>query len=130
MSELRTEKRGFIRIPFHTEVEVQVSGRIIRTREEVDISMSGIRVNTGDEAPSMESGCQVRVILGMAEKQVIINANGKVIRSQPGTLAVEFTDLDIDSYRHLRQLIVNNAEDPARAEREFAAHWGIRPPAP
>jgi hypothetical protein len=126
MKSQQHEKRGFIRVPFHTAVEVQVPGRTIRSRDEINISMSGIRVTMSDEAPPVETECQVRVILGTAEKQVIINANGRTIRSQPGTLAVEFLDLDLDSYQHLQQLIVNNADDPVRAEEEFAAHWGIR----
>jgi len=39
---------------------------------------------------------------------------------------VKFIDLDLDSYQHLRQLILNNAEDPGRAELEFIAQWGTR----
>jgi hypothetical protein len=51
-----------------------------------------------------------------------------VIRSAPGSLAVSFTELELDSYDHLRRLIMNNTDEPERAEREFLSHWGIRRP--
>ncbi len=44
------------------------------------------------------------------------------------SLAVEFTELDPDSYNHLRRLILSNAKDPEKAEQEFESHWGIRRP--
>jgi hypothetical protein len=70
----------------------------------------------------------VRIALGGSENPVIIDAKGKLVRSQEGSMAVEFTELDIDSYHHLQLVIVNNADDPERAEQEFSAHWGIRKP--
>jgi hypothetical protein len=123
-----TEKRGFSRVPFNTEVEVRAQGRSIRSREGIDISMSGIHLSTRETVPPAETPCQVRIALGGSENPVIIDAKGKMVRSREGSLAVEFTELDLDSYQHLQQLIVNNAVDPERAEQEFSAHWGIRKP--
>jgi hypothetical protein len=90
--------------------------------------MSGIRLSTREAVPPAETPCQVRIALGGSENPVIIDAKGKMVRSQEGSLAVEFTELDLDSYQHLQQLIVNNAVDPERAEQEFSAHRGIRKP--
>ncbi len=109
-------------------VEVRAQGRSIRSQEGIDISMSGIRLSTREAIPPAETPCQVTIVLGGSENPVIIEAKGKMVRSQEGSLAVEFTELDLDSYHHLQQLIVNNADDPERAEQEFAAHWGIRKP--
>jgi len=123
-----TEKRGFTRVPFNTKVEVRAVDRTIRSQEGINISMSGIRLSTREVIPPAEALCEVTIILGESENPLTINAKGKMARSQAGSLAVEFTELDIDSYHHLRQLIVINADDPKRAEQEFSAHWGIRPP--
>jgi len=123
-----TEKRGFSRVPFNTEVEVRVQGRSIRSQEGINISMSGIRLSTREAIPPAEAPCQVTIILGGSENPVIINAKGKIVRTQAGSLAVEFSELDLDSYHHLQQLIVSNADDPERAEQEFSVHWGIRKP--
>ena len=128
MNDQPTEKRGFIRVPFKTDVEVRVEGRSIRSQADLNISMSGIHLRTSEAVPPQETPCQVTILLGKSGEPVLIEAKGKTIRSQPGNLAVEFSELELDSYNHLRQLIMNNAEDPARAEREFHAHWGIRMP--
>jgi hypothetical protein len=124
------EKRGFIRVPFKTEVEVRAQGRSIRSQADINISMSGICLCTSEAIPPAETPCQVTIILGKSEEPVIIEAKGKTIRSQAGSLAVEFSELELDSYQHLQQLIINNADDPLRAEQEFHAHWGIRMPRP
>jgi hypothetical protein len=123
-----SEKRGFSRVPFNAEVEVRVYGRSIRSQEGIDISMSGIRLLTREPIPPAETSCQVTIALGGPENPVMIDAKGKMVRSQKGSLAVEFIELDIDSYHHLQQVIVSNADDHERAEKEFAAHWGIRKP--
>jgi len=128
MSVRPMEKRGFIRVPFKTDVEVRAQGRTIRSQAELNISMSGIRLCTSEAVPPAETPCQVTIILGKTEEPVIIEAKGKTIRSQAGSLAVEFSELELDSYLHLQQLVINNADDPKRAEQEFHAHWGIRMP--
>jgi hypothetical protein len=122
------EKRGFIRVPFNTTVEVRVQDRVIQSQEGVNISMSGLRLSTREAIPPAGVPCQVTINLGGSENPIRIEAKGTTVRSHGGGLAVKFIDLDLDSYQHLRQLIVNNAGDPDRAEQEFGAHWGIRKP--
>lgn len=123
-----TEKRRFIRVPFKTVVEVIALGRRIRSQDGLNISMSGIRLSANEAVLPEETPCQVTITLGTSGEPVLIQAQGKTVRSRTGSLAVEFFELDPDSYHHLRQLIMNNADDPTRAEREFNAHWGIRLP--
>lgn len=128
MANRMNERRGFVRVPFNTEVEVHVQGRMILSQEKVDLSMSGIRLSTRDAIPPPGALCRVKIILQASEPRLIIEASGKVARSDPGSLAVEFTELDPDGYHHLQQVILNNTDDPEKAEKEFAEHWGIRKP--
>ena len=123
-----TEKREFIRVPFNTTVVVRVQDRVIRSQGEINISMGGVRLSTRDAIPPAEALCRVTINLGGSASPIHIEVKGTIVRSQEGSLAVKFIDLDLDSYQHLRQLIVNNADDPDRAELEFVAHWGIRRP--
>src|SRR5512141_2808496 len=122
------EKREFIRVPFNTTVEVRVQDRVIRSHEGINISMGGVGLSTPDPIPPADALCRVTINLGGSENPIRIEVKGTIVRSQGGSLAVKFIDLDIDSYQHLRQLIVNNADDPDRAELEFVAHWGTRKP--
>ncbi len=123
-----TEKREFIRVPFTTEAEIQIGGLSIRSSSGINISLTGLRLETEHSGAVEGAPCTVKIILKAFDHHVIIEAQGLVARTGPGYLAVEFTALDPDSYLHLRQLIINNADDPSRAEEEFDAHWGIRRP--
>jgi hypothetical protein len=123
-----SEKREFIRVPFNTIVEVRVQDRVIRSHEGINISMGGVRLSVPDAIPPAGAPCTVTINLGGSENPIHIDVKGTIVRSRGRSLAVKFIDLDIDSYQHLRQLIVNNADDPDRAELEFVAHWGTRKP--
>jgi hypothetical protein len=122
------EKREFLRVPFTTEVEVRTADRTFGSSSGINISLNGLKLATAQPVPEEGSPCSAKIILRAFEHQVIIEAHGRIARSGQGTLAVEFMDLDLDSYLHLRQLIICNADDSGRAEQEFDAHWGIRRP--
>lgn len=126
MMKPENEKREFVRVPFMIGTTVRISDRTIWSGNTLDVSMNGLRVLTTDNVPPEGTFCEVEIVLAEAPEPVVIEARGSIVRSEPGTLAVHFLEVDVDSYEHLRQLILNNAEDPERAEKEFGAHWGIR----
>ena len=126
MNKPENEKREFVRVPFVIGTTVRTSDRTIWSSNTLDVSMAGLRVETTETVPPDGTFCEVEIVLVEAPAPVIIEARGSIVRSKPGTLAVHFSEVDVDSYEHLRQLILNNSEDPERAEREFGTHWGIR----
>ena len=129
MDKRADEKRAFVRVPFRMNTAVRTSDRTIWSSSTLDISMNGLRIASNDPPPPEGTQCEIEIVLAETPSSVIIEARGTIVRSKPGTLAVHFTEVDIDSYEHLQLLILNNAEDPERAEQEFRAHWGIRKPA-
>jgi len=122
-----SERREFIRIPFTAEVEINAEGRAIRSKKGINISMGGLHLSAVDAKLTPGALCRVVIILNTVDHGPTLEAGGKVIRSEPGSLTIEFTELDLDSYHHLRRLILLNAAEPDKAEEEFIAHWGIRP---
>jgi hypothetical protein len=122
------EKRAFVRVPFRTEVLIKTATAAIRSTAEIDVGLRGLRVPIEQAPPPAGAPCKVTITLHTSEPGVVIEASGVVVRSGPGSLAVEFAELDLDSYQHLRQLIISNAADPEQADSEFAAHWGLRKP--
>ncbi len=44
---------------------------------------------------------------------------GQVVRATPEWTAIDFVSMDPETYLHLRNLIILNAEDPEAAEREL-----------
>src|SRR5512139_1954389 len=128
MTEQPEEKREFVRVPFKMSTTVRTRDRTIWSGNALDISMNGIRVDTTDTAPPEGTLCEIEMVLAESPSPVVIEARGTIVRSAVGTLAVHFSEIDIDSYEHLQQLILNNTKDPERAEQEFSTHWGIRKP--
>ncbi|MHB8844439.1 MAG: PilZ domain-containing protein [Nitrospirota bacterium] len=129
MDKRTDEKRAFVRVPFRMNTAVRTKDRTIWSSSTLDISMSGLRVASDEPPPPEGTACEIEIVLAEEPSSAIIETRGTIVRSKPGTLAVHFTEVDIDSYEHLQLLILNNAEDPERAEQEFRAHWGIRKPA-
>jgi PilZ domain len=129
MTEKPEEKRAFVRVAFMMDTAVRTRDRTIWSSNTLDISMNGIRLATSENVPAEGTLCEIEIVLAESPEPVIIEARGSIVRSAAGTLAVHFSEVDIDSYDHLQQLILNNAKDPDRAEQEFLTHWGIRKPA-
>jgi hypothetical protein len=124
----KQERREFIRVPFRTSLAVRTQDRTIWSTNSLDISMTGLRASTQAAPPEEGTTCEVEIVLSEAEPPVIIEARGAIVRSAPGTIAVHFTEIDLDSFGHLRQVVLNNTGDPDQAEEELRSHWGIRKP--
>lgn len=130
MTGQHDERRGFVRVPFNTEVVLSAGDWSLRAGSGIDISMSGLhltgldRRDTGRPLPG--TSCKASIHLQAAGHRALIEAEGRIIRSGPDELAVEFIEIELDGYRHLRELILNNADDPDRAEKQFSEHRGIR----
>lgn len=123
-----SERREFVRVPFRTGSTVRTADRTIWASSALDLSMNGIRIEISGTPPAPGTTCEVEMVLSEDEPPVIIEARGTVVRSAPGTIAVHFTEVDLDSYQHLREIVLNNAGSPEEAERQIRAHWGIRRP--
>jgi hypothetical protein len=119
-------KREFTRVRRATQAELSSGEETLRGQVR-DISLKGLYVLC---EPRWQAGteCQVAVKLGLdAEGELLVGARGKVVRVGSDGLGVEFTQLHgLESYWHLRNIVLYNAPDPEQAEQEFAAHVGLR----
>jgi hypothetical protein len=126
MKDEAADRREFRRVPFRAETTVRTRDRTIRSSSTLDISMNGLRISIQGPAPPAGTPCEITVMLSGGQPAAAIEARGSIVRSEHDTLAVHLTEIDLDSYQHLRQIVLNNAVDPERAEREIAEHQGIR----
>jgi len=49
-----------------------------------------------------------------------------IVRSDQDGMGVEFTEMPLESYDHLRKMVLLNATDPERVEQEFRDHIGLK----
>ena len=122
------EQREFVRIGRHLEVDLLFGGVPIAGRSR-DLSLNGLFFEPAGAPVVLAPGAEVEVRIfvdGRAGTHTA-RAAGHVVRADTGGLAVQVDRLiELDSYEILRNLIQYNAADPEQAEREFAAHLGLK----
>lgn len=119
-----TEKREFTRVPITFEVQLTVGDKVLEGCVVKDLSMKGMLVVTGERFP-LGSPCEA--VISLVEGQAEIHTSGTVAALHPQGFGMEFSTIDgLDSYMHLRNLVLFNTEDVDKVEEEFQAHSGIR----
>jgi hypothetical protein len=117
-------QREFTRVHVQVEVEVTALGRTIRSSQPQDLSLKGMLVRTDERLPE-GTACEVRLVLG--DERTEIRAGGLVVRIYKEGFAIQFTRLiGLESFEHLRNLVLYNAADAERIEQEFQTHLGLR----
>lgn len=119
--------REFTRVTTGFTVEIEAEGRTIESARMQDLSMNGVFVICEDRLP-LECDCRVTLRLGDPGSGIKITAAGKVMRhgTEPPGFALQFSELDVESYEHLRQLVLLNSQDPDQVEQEISGHLGLK----
>ncbi len=121
------EKREFTRVPIHLNVEFSSPQRGTSSACELrDVSMNGLYIHCDDPLP-IGSDCKIAVILGGEEAPIRIEVNGKIARVDADGMGMEITEIiGIESFAHLRNLVLYNASNVDQVEQEFHEHIGIK----
>ena len=117
-------RRDFTRVPTGVDAEVIVGDRTI-TGTVQDVSLNGVFVRCSDPLP-VASHCGVNIILQGTQAPLRVSEKGKVTRSDNTGMAIEFDEVDVDSFAHLRNLVLYNALNADGVEEEFEESVGIR----
>ncbi len=113
-------RRTRTRVTFHTQVDVKATGMMLRNLETRDLSHKGVFL-LGEHPLKEGDGCMVSIHLtGDEATAPVLHMEGKVARITKDGTAIDFLSMDPDTYMHLRNLVLLNAEDPDRAEMEFS----------
>jgi hypothetical protein len=119
-----SEKREFTRVPLTFQVRLTIAGEPLPECHIKDLSMKGMLVLTAARFPL---GTPCEAVIALVEGQVEIHTSGTVAATHPAGFGVEFSTIDgLESYIHLRNLVLFNSEDVEKVEEEFQAHSGIR----
>jgi len=114
-----TEKRKNIRIDFKTRVVLKCAGETISSdADSRDISLKGMFIRT-DKVLAAGTPCDLDLILTGASTNLNLAIKGKITRQAADGLGVSFDGIDLDSYWHLKNLLLYNAQDPDEIEKEF-----------
>ncbi|OQX06655.1 MAG: hypothetical protein BWK76_25860 [Desulfobulbaceae bacterium A2] len=106
-------------MPFSTRVVLATPERELTAPGDCrDISMNGIFIRTEERLP-LGCACQLAVCLSGSSSRLELHLGGVVSRHDADGLGIHFTDYDLDSYIHLKNLVRLNAADTDQVEAEM-----------
>ena len=74
-----------------------------------DLSQKGVFVRT-DKRPLLDTPCRVNVYLSGGLDDIKLEIQGRIVRHTQTGFAVEFESMDVDTYTHLKTLVLYNIE--------------------
>lgn len=121
-----TEKREFSRVPIQIEVEISSPHPTPTSCQVKDVSLKGLYLLCTNPLP-MGADCRVALLLGGGEAPVRVEVSGTVVRVDPTGMGLEIKEIiGVESFEHLRNLVLYNAMDPHQVEQEFEEHIGLK----
>ena len=111
------EKRNFTRIAFQTEATV-VSGDMEIKGQVENLSMNGMFLRTPDRVP-INAAADIRIFLSGASPAISVDVKGRPLRHEAEGIAVQFDEMDLDSFIHLRNIVAYNRGEDDNVTEEF-----------
>ena len=122
---MKEKKRETTRVEFHVRAEMQAGGKTIEGTVE-NLSLKGMFLKTETSHFSIQTGMDVHVTIRLAgaASKLAINVEGQVARWEKEGLGIEFTDIEFDSFVHLRNIVAYNTGDEDKIMEEFSDTFG------
>lgn len=119
------DHREFSRVEIKVQIRVQAQEAEIVSRDTHDVSMKGLFVNC-DADWAIGTECEIHLLLEGQEPPVDLAVKGRVQRVTESGMGLLFTEVGLDAYEHLHNLVMLNTHDPKKVEQEFKNHLGLK----
>ncbi len=117
------ETREFTRLSIPVKVEVKTQDNKSFSATADNVSMNGILLHS-DQKLAADTLCEIRIILGEQDPLIIVS-HGKVVRTDKKGIAITFTEMDLEGFPHMKNLLLLNASNTGDIENEFSQHAGL-----
>lgn len=118
-------RREWTRVSVVVDVEVGPEGHPKISGQARDVSIKGLYLVTPKTLPS-GTVCRLNLLLSGTQTPVYVRVSGRVVYVDDSGMAIEFFQVDPESFVHLRNLVLYNSADPDQVEREFQSHLGLK----
>ncbi len=119
------QKREFTRVPVHIWGTFKDGDRELLTAEITALSLRGCYASTFEALPQGEE--HMLMLFTEDDAHALhITVKARIVRSTEDGMGVEFIEMPLESYDHLRHMVLLNASDPDTVEHEFRTHVGIK----
>jgi tRNA 2-thiocytidine biosynthesis protein TtcA len=116
---MEDDQRKRTRVHFKAMVNLIAGGRELKGLKSRDLSLKGVFVETEQPLP-LGTSVDVGLDLSGSTSTVLLKMTGKVARVDGKGMGIDFVEVDLDSFFHLRNIIKYNAGDPAVVDDELA----------
>jgi hypothetical protein len=116
LTEDQMERRKNRRVPFQVEATVQIGKTNFKGMVD-NLSMKGMFL--AGETLSGGSSLEISIKLSGSSSPLSIELKGRAVRLTEAGIAIEFQEMDLDSFSHLRNIIAQNSDDPDAAYEEY-----------
>jgi hypothetical protein len=113
------DQRKRTRVSFTTSVSLSNADVDLPGLATKDLSLKGLYVVT-DKLLPIDTFVDVTLDLSGTTSRVSLYMKGKVARVDSHGMGIDFTEIDMDSFHHLRNIVLYNAGDPADVDNELA----------
>ena len=111
------ERRKNTRVLFQTIADINFVDKGYNRCETADLSIKGISV-MGPSRQSIGEKCDISLALSGGSSELVLKMKGEVVRVDPDGLALHFTEIDSDSFFHLKNIIYYNSKDSDQIDFE------------
>ena len=105
------DRRDNVRVSFHATVDLDFTGQHYSGCETENLSTRGVLV-LGITDREQGDTCEISLHLSGTSDDISLNMEGTVVRLEEDGIGIHFTEMDLDSYTHLRNIIYYNSDDP------------------
>ena len=119
-----TEKRKFTRFYYNMNSEFIVNNVAYKLNELINLSVGGCLLPVAVKAKK-DDDCMLKILLGEDEDSLAVEVEGKIVRVNEDTTAVNFIRIDPVNLGHLHNIVRYNSPDPDKTEHEIKEHPGI-----
>lgn len=108
---MENNQRGRIRASFDTEIVIKKDDKIIVSNHTRDISLNGIFVVTKDRL-EVDTICDLTIALNSHVTSLNLRLKAKIVRHSDDGMAVHFEEMELETYQHLKNIVLYNSENP------------------
>ena len=107
------------RVAFNTLVTINSAEGALVDLSSRDISLKGVFVLTKTLWP-VDTPVDIKILLTGSTSKLLLSMKGIIKRREPDGMGVDFTEVDIDSFAHLRNIVSYNTGDTEVVDEEIS----------
>jgi hypothetical protein len=113
------EKRKNTRVLFQASADLKFADAGYLKCETENLSVKGVSV-LGITGHRIGEQCALSLALSGSTSEMRLEMKGEIVRIEENGVALHFTEIDLDSFHHLKNIVYYNSSDPDSIRTELA----------